>query len=171
MKLIKTEEAVGHILCQDMTQIIAGKSKGPRFKKGHVVTEKDVPVLLSMGKVNLYVWEVEPGMVHENDAAHRLAELCLGPGCVAAGEPSEGKIGINAACDGVLLVNSERLRAVNATDEVMVATRKGGFAVREGDALAGTRVIPLVVREEVLAAADAGKRAFTALVRGCLDRL
>ena len=53
MKLIKTEEAVGHILCQDMTQIIAGKSKGPRFKKGHVVTEKDVPVLLSMGKVNL----------------------------------------------------------------------------------------------------------------------
>lgn len=155
MKLIKTEEAVGHILCQDMTQIIAGKSKGPRFKKGHVVTEKDVPVLLSMGKVNLYVWEMEPGMVHENDAAHRLAELCLGPGCVAAGEPSEGKIGINAARDGVLLVNSERLRAVNATDEVMVATRKGGFAVREGDALAGTRVIPLVVREEVLAAAEA----------------
>ena len=98
MKLIKTEEAVGHILCQDMTQIIAGKSKGPRFKKGHVVTEKDVPVLLSMGKVNLYVWEMESGMVHENDAAHRLAELCLGPGCVAAGEPSEGKIGINAAC-------------------------------------------------------------------------
>ena len=96
MKLIKTEEAVGHILCQDMTQIIAGKSKGPRFKKGHVVTEKDVPVLLSMGKVNLYVWEMEPGMVHENDAAHRLAELCLGPGCVAAGEPSEGKI----ACCG-----------------------------------------------------------------------
>ena len=155
MKLIKTEEAVGHILCQDMTQIIPGKSKGPRFKKGHVVTEKDVPVLLSMGKVNLYVWEMEPGMVHENDAAHRLAELCLGPGCVAAGEPSEGKIGINAACDGVLLVNSERLWAVNATDEVMVATRKGGFAVREGDALAGTRVIPLVVREEVLAAAEA----------------
>ena len=77
MKLIKTEEAVGHILCQDMTQIIAGKSKGPRFKKGHVVTEKDVPVLLSMGKVNLYVWEMEPGMVHENDAAHRLADVLI----------------------------------------------------------------------------------------------
>ena len=155
MKLIRTEDAVGHILCQDMTQIIPGKSKGPRFKKGHVVREEDIPVLLSMGKVNLYVWEMEPGMVHENDAAHRLAELCMGQGCVAAGEPSEGKIGINASRDGVLLVNSERLRAVNATDEVMVATRRGNFPVCAGDALAGTRVIPLVVREEVLEAAEA----------------
>jgi hypothetical protein len=155
MKLIRTEDAVGQVLCQDMTQIIPGKSKGPRFKKGHVVTQEDIPVLLSMGKLNLYVWEMEPGMVHENDAAHRLATLCLGPGTVAAGEPSEGKINIKAATDGVLLVNTEKLNAVNATDEVMVATRKGGFAVREGEALAGTRVIPLVVREEVLLAAEA----------------
>ncbi len=44
-------------------------SKGPRFRKGHVVTEEDIPVLLSMGKENLFVWEMEPGMVHENDAA------------------------------------------------------------------------------------------------------
>ena len=154
MKTIRTEDAVGQVLCQDLTQIIPGKSKGPRFKKGHVVREEDIPVLLSMGKVNLYVWELEQGMVHENDAARRLAALCLGPGTVASGEPSEGKIGIKAATDGVLLVNSERLVAVNATDEVMVATRKGGFAVREGDALAGTRVIPLVVREEVLEAAE-----------------
>ena len=154
MKTIRTEDAVGQALCQDMTQIIPGQTKGPRFKKGHVVREEDIPVLLSMGKVNLYVWELEQGMVHENDAARRLAALCLGPGTVASGEPSEGKIGIKAATDGVLLVNSERLIAVNATDEVTVATRKGGFAVRKGDALAGTRVIPLVVREEVLEAAE-----------------
>ncbi len=154
MKLIDTKDAVGHILCHDMTQIIPGKSKGPRFKKGHVVVAEDIPVLLSMGKASLYVWELEPGMVHENDAARRLAALCLGPNTVAAGEPSEGKIGINAACDGVLVVRTERLRAVNATDEVMVATRRGGFRVAAGDALAGTRVIPLVVREEVLLAAE-----------------
>lgn len=165
MRLIRTEDAVGHVLCHDMTQILPGgtdaegkdlpRYKGPRFRKGHVVTAEDVPVLLSMGKVNLYVWEMEPGMLHENDAAERLAALCLGPGCRASGAPSEGKIGIEAACDGVYLVDTERLDAVNDTDEVMVATRKGGFAVREGDALAGTRVIPLVVREGVVAAAEA----------------
>lgn len=164
MKLVRTEDAVGQVLCHDMTQILPGgvgpdgqelpRYKGPRFKKGHVVTEEDIPVLLSMGKVNLYVWEMEPGMLHENDAAERLAALCLGPGTRASGEPSEGKIGIEAACDGVFLVDSERLMGVNATDEVMVATRKGNFAVHEGDALVGTRVIPLVVREEVVEAAE-----------------
>ena len=50
MKLVKTEEAVGHVLCHDMTQIIRGQFKGPRFRKGHVVTAEDIPVLLSMGK-------------------------------------------------------------------------------------------------------------------------
>ena len=72
-----------------------------------------------------------------------------------ASEPSEGKIELTSACDGVFLVDSGRLAAVNATDEVMIATRRGGFAVREGDKLAGMRVIPLVVAEETLSAAEA----------------
>ena len=76
MKLIKTEDAVGHVLCHDMTQIIKDVYKGARFRKGHVVTEEDIPILLSMGKEHLYVWEMTPGMVHENDAAERMAALC-----------------------------------------------------------------------------------------------
>ena len=66
MKLIKTQDAVGHVLCHDMTQIIQGSYKDARFRKGHVVTESDIPILLSMGKENLYVWEMIPGMIHEN---------------------------------------------------------------------------------------------------------
>ena len=50
MRLIRTEDAVGHVLCHDLTQIIPGVVKGPRFRKGHIVTEEDIPVLLSMGK-------------------------------------------------------------------------------------------------------------------------
>ena len=53
MKLIKTENAVGHVLCHDITRIIPGKEKGPVFKKGHIVREEDIPVLLSCGKENL----------------------------------------------------------------------------------------------------------------------
>ena len=63
MKLIKTEDAVGHVLCHDMTQIIKDQYKDARFRKGHVVTEEDIPVLLSMGKEHLYVWEMTSGMV------------------------------------------------------------------------------------------------------------
>lgn len=160
MRLVRTEDAVGHVLCHDMTQILTGddpgapRFKGPRFRKGHVVTAEDVLVLLSMGKVNLYVWELEKGMVHEDDAARRMAALVAGPGTRTSGAPSEGKINVLADRDGVLLVDSARLAAVNSVDEVMVATRRGGFPVREGDLLAGTRVIPLVIAEEQLARAE-----------------
>ena len=82
MKLIRTQDAVGHVLCHDMTQIIPGKYKDARFRKGHVVKEEDIPVLLSMGKENLYVWEMQPGMVHEIDAAERLCALCESEGMV-----------------------------------------------------------------------------------------
>ena len=76
MKLIDTRDAVGHVLCHDLTQIIRGVTKGARFRKGHVVTEEDIPVLLSMGKEHLYVWEKQPGMLHEDEAALRLQALC-----------------------------------------------------------------------------------------------
>ena len=153
MKLIKTEDAVGHVLCHDMTQIIKDTYKDARFRKGHVVTEEDIPVLLSMGKEHLYVWEMTPGMVHENDAAERMATLC-GTVNMNWSEVKEGKIELTAACDGLFRVNSEKLIAVNSVEDVMIATRKGNTAVRKGDKLAGTRVIPLVIPEEKLIAAE-----------------
>ena len=153
MKLIKTEDAVGHVLCHDMTQIIKDQYKDARFRKGHVVTEADIPVLLSMGKENLYVWEMTPGMVHENDAAERLLALCENANMTRS-EVKEGKIELKAACDGLFQVNSEKLIAVNSLEDMMIATRKGGTAVRRGDKLAGMRVIPLIIEEEKLQAAQ-----------------
>ena len=154
MKELAVEEAVGHVLCHDMTQIIPGKFKGARFRKGHVVQAEDVPVLLSMGKRSVYVWELEEGMLHENDAALRLCRLAEGPGCTHSPDIKEGKIELTAAVDGCFTVRSEALVAVNSVDKVMVATRKGNTAVHAGDKLAGMRVIPLVVEESVLDEAD-----------------
>ena len=153
MKLIQTTDAVGHVLCHDLTQIISGSYKDARFRKGHVVAEEDIPVLLSMGKEHLYVWEMNPGMVHENDAAERLYALCTNEH-LNRGEVKEGKIELFADCDGLFRVNSEHLIAVNSVDDIMVATRKGNTAVHKGDKLAGTRVIPLIIEEEKLLAAE-----------------
>ena len=69
MKLIRTEDAAGQVLCHDITQIIPGEFKGARFRKGHVIQPEDIPVLLSIGKENLYVWEKKPGILHEDEAA------------------------------------------------------------------------------------------------------
>ena len=150
MKLIKTQEAVGHVLCHDLTQIIPGEFKGARFRKGHVVTEEDVPVLLSMGKEHLYVWELQPGMLHEDDAAVRLCRLAMGRNIRRTEDIKEGKIELFAECDGYFTVDAERLNAVNSVPDVMLATRKGKTAVKAGDKLAGMRVIPLVVPEATL---------------------
>lgn len=153
MKLIQTENAVGHVLCHDLTQIIKDQYKDARFRKGHVVTAEDIPVLLSMGKEHLYVWEMTPGMVHENDAAERLYALCNNSHMTRS-EVKEGKIELRADCDGLFRVNSERLIAVNSVDDIMIATRRGNTAVRKGDKLAGMRVIPLVIEEERLKEAE-----------------
>ncbi|MBQ7158880.1 MAG: molybdopterin-binding protein [Treponema sp.] len=149
MKQIKTTEAVGHVLCHDITQIIPGEKKGPVFKKGHIVTEQDIPVLLSVGKENLFVWEKKEGILHEDEAAEVLKEICIGKneGFVCS-QPSEGKISISAGTDGLLKINTEKLNAVNALGEMMIATVHGNFPVKKGDALAATRIIPLVIEEE-----------------------
>ena len=57
MKLIKTQDAVGHVLCHDITQIIKGVTKDALFRKGHIVTEEDIPLLLSVGKELQACWQ------------------------------------------------------------------------------------------------------------------
>ena len=146
MKQIDTTDAVGSVLCQDITQIIKGVKKDAVFRKGHVVREEDIPVLLSVGKEHLYVWEKEEGMLHENDAAKILYDLCKGEN-MEPSEIKEGKIELLATCDGVLKVDKEKVNRVNALGEMMIASRHGNFAVKAGDKLAGTRVIPLVIEE------------------------
>ena len=53
MREIRTKDAVGHVLCHDVTQIIKGVTKDAVFCKGHIITEEDIPVLLSVGKDHL----------------------------------------------------------------------------------------------------------------------
>lgn len=147
MKLVDTKNSVGHMLCHDLTQIIRGVSKGARFRKGHIVQPDDIPVLLSMGKEHLYVWENDDSMLHENEAAEVLRDLCLNE-FMHASEAVEGKIEIIADADGLFLVDNHRLKAVNSLPEMMIATRTSDFPVKGGDVLAGTRVIPLLIEKE-----------------------
>ncbi len=147
MKLMKTEDAVGQVLCHDITQIIKGVTKDAVFRKGHKIRQEDVSVLLSVGKDHVYIWENDETMLHENDAAEILRDICKGEN-IRATEPKEGKIELIADADGLLMIDVDRLDAVNALGEMMIATRHSGFAVKKGTKLAGTRVIPLVIERE-----------------------
>lgn len=147
MKLVKTEDAVGLVLCHDITQIIKGVTKDAVFRKGHIITEEDIPVLLSVGKDNIYIWENDESMMHENDAAEVLCAICKGEN-LSRGDVKEGKIELRAECDGVLKINREKLLAVNSFGQMMIASRHGDFQVKKGDKIAGTRIIPLVIEKE-----------------------
>ena len=154
MKLIRTEDAVGQVLCHDITQIIPGQFKGARFRKGHIVQPEDIPVLLSIGKENLYVWEKRPGILHEDEAAALLYKAAAGRN-IHGTEPKEGKIELVADCDGLLKIDRAALLAVNRTPQMMIATIHGDLPVKKGQKLAGTRIIPLVIEQEKMDAMQA----------------
>ena len=156
MKLMKTEETVGQVLCHDITQIIRGVTKDAVFRKGHVIRKEDIPVLLSVGKDHVYIWENDETLLHENDAAAILRDICMGQN-IYAKDPKEGKIDLFASIDGLLMIDVPHLDAINALGDMMIASRHGGFAVKKGDKLAGTRVIPLVIKKDRMA--DAKKTA------------
>lgn len=152
MKLINTRDAEGAVLCHDITQIIKGVTKDAVFRKGHMVTKEDIPILLRVGKDQLYVWENQEGMLHEDEAAEILRDMCRGE-FMECSQPKEGKIELTASMDGLLKVNQQGLKAVNGFGQMMIASRHGNFPVKKGDKLAGTRIIPLVIEEERMEAA------------------
>ena len=152
MKLMKTTEAVGQVLCHDITQIIPGVTKDAVFRKGHIITEEDIPVLLSVGKEHIYSWEKNENILHENEAAEILRDICMGEH-MKPSEPKEGKIELTAEIDGLFLADTARLKAVNSLGRMMIATRSSGVPVKKGDKLCGTRIIPLVIEKEAMAKA------------------
>ena len=134
MKQIKTQDAVGMALAHDHTQIIPGSFKGLRFARGHIVQPEDLQALLEMGKETLYVYEPQEGMLHEDEAACRLRDLCMGSNLYAS-EPHEGKIELLAACDGLFVADSDALFTLNMLDQIVIPSIKNNLAVK-GDKVA-----------------------------------
>lgn len=165
MKEIKTEDAVGQVLCHDITQIIPGVTKDARFRKGHVVTEEDIPVLLSLGKEHLYIWEKNDKMYHENEAAEILCGLCIND-YMERSQVKEGKIELKATEKGLLKIDTSLLNKINSLGQMMIASRHPNTPVEHGDKLCGTRIIPLVIEKEKMeeaVKAAGGKKIFSIL--------
>ena len=150
MKEVKTEEAIGMVLCHDITEIVRGVRKGPAFRKGHIITEEDIPRLLDLGKQNIFVYENDGTMLHEDDAAQILRQLTQGSN-LEAGPPKEGRIDLMSAIDGLFVSDTESLKKLNSFPEISIASRLSGFPVEKGDKCAGMRVIPLMVRKSLMA--------------------
>jgi molybdenum cofactor synthesis domain-containing protein len=154
LKVIPVEEAVGLPLAHDITEIVPGKHKGPAFRRGHIVRREDISKLLDVGKRHLYVMDLEKDELHEEDAARRLAQAAAGPNLKLT-DPSEGRINLVAQIPGLLKVDTELLYRFNCLGDLMLATLPGDRYMKEGTVVAGTRTIPVVVKEELIRKAEA----------------
>ena len=144
-KKVLVENAIGMILAHDLTQIIPGKSKGVRFKRGHIVQEKDIPELLKLGKRHLYILDLSSGeRLHEDDAARRIARAVSGDNLTWT-EPGEGKISMISEKNGLFKVNVEGLLQINCLGEISLSTLKTNFPCHKDHIVAATRIIPLTI--------------------------
>jgi len=154
-RTIPVEEAVGMVLPHDVTRIVRGEFKGAAFKKGHIIRAEDVDALKDLGKNRIYVLELGPEEIHENEAAELLARALAGPGIKVAGTPVEGKLNLVAESGGLLRVATESLYRFNLLGEVMCATLHDRTPVTGGLKVASTRLIPLVGNRALVAEAAA----------------
>lgn len=150
---IRTEEAVGQVLAHDLTRIVPGKFKGAAFKKGHCLVPEDIPELLRMGRDSIYVLELEPDEIHEDEAGTRLGRAAAGAG-VTCSDPQESRVNLFASRSGLLKINVAALEEINDLPSVVLSTLPNNTPVAAGDLLAGTKVIPLAVKKEVVQAVE-----------------
>jgi hypothetical protein len=144
--------ALGAVLVRDLFVGGARWSKGRRLTATDLEAFASAPSSPAVGPVTVIV--LEPGDLHEDDAALRLATAVAGPGLTSRG-PVQSRIDLIAEHDGVLHVRSPDLERLNRLDPLEVFTRLDGSIVAAGDLVASVKVAPHVVAASVV---DAGAR-------------
>ena len=131
----------------DLTQVIPGEFKGPILRKGHIIREEDIPILLATGNDFIYVLEMEEGEVHEDDAAVRIGRAVAGEHLEIT-PPREGKVSIKTKKRGLLRVKRDMVDRINYLGRVILSTVHDYTPCEAERVIAATRVIPLTVSEE-----------------------
>ena len=152
-KIIKTEDAVGQVIAHDIARIVQGEFKGNLFRKGHKIDAGDVDKLLDVGKNNIYVLSLEEGDVHEDDAGIRLGEAIHGSHTYVK-PPSQSRVNIFADCRGMLRLNEQAVYSINNLENSICATIPDNSVVEKDQMVAATKVVPLVVKDEDVAAVE-----------------
>ncbi|NLV21134.1 MAG: molybdopterin-binding protein [Syntrophomonadaceae bacterium] len=153
MRKVPVEEAVGLTLGYDITKIVPGREKYRAFRRGQVIGPEDIPKLKDIGKEHIYIWDPDDDMVHEDDAALRLAQCAAGPG-LYWGEPNQGRVNLKAEYAGLLKVQVDGLNMLNNLEDIVFATLHNDRVVVEGQTVAGTRVVPVAVEQKLMQEAE-----------------
>jgi len=135
------------------------------FKKGRVLSSDDVAALDAAGVAEVIAARLEANDVGEDAAADRVAAACLGPG-LSATAPFTGRCNLYAERDGVVVVDRDRLDALNLVDEAVTVATLAPFArVAPRQMVATIKVIPFAAPEGVVAQCEALARDGGPLIR------
>jgi molybdenum cofactor synthesis domain-containing protein len=153
LKKVKLDKAIGLAIGHDMTKVVPGKFKGPAFRRGHTIREEDLPELRLMGKEHIYVIEEEEGLVHEEEAALRIARAVSSPD-MKLSSPKEGKVNIVSGINGLLKLNKSLLKEINSIKDIVLATLHDNTICQPETIIAATKIVPLHIPEASLEAIE-----------------
>ena len=122
------------------------------LRKGSVLRPEDLEAVRRASEI--HVVELEPGDVHEDVAAKRLAAALAGPG-LEARPPVQSQARLIATRRGLVRVRGDLIDAINELGGVSVFTVMDGQAVAEGEEVAGCKITPVAVPGRVLDEAEA----------------
>jgi len=147
-------ELIGAILTRDLP--VAGQ----RLSKGRRLTAGDLDLITGAPDgAPVTVMVTEPGEIHEDDAAARLADAVSGGhrGVTLRG-PTQSRIDLVAAVAGVVEVRLAALERLNRLDPLEVFTVFDGQVVVPGDLVASVKIGPHLVPDIVLTTGEAVAR-------------
>jgi hypothetical protein len=148
---LSAEEIDGAVLAQ--TLLVPDDHHRVLLLKGRILTKDDWPAVAGARVDELHVVRMEPGDMHEDEAARRLAKLVAGPGVVRHG-PVESQVRLSAEVNGIFKVDVQRLEALNGIEDISIFTLFDGQLVSKGKTVAGVKVTPFVVQKARLREAE-----------------
>jgi hypothetical protein len=141
---------------------------GGQLRKGTRLDDHTAGRLLAAARSGVLADSVrlarlEPGDLHEDEAAGRLAAAVGGAG-LQRQAPRQSRLDLTARWAGVVHVRVAELTRLNALDPLEVFTLFHGQAVEPGQTVASVKVAPHVVAERLIQAGEAIARSAAPMV-------
>lgn len=157
---VSLDQAEGSILAHN----IAGPDGHRLFRKGRLLTADDVRLLRETGRTSVYVAELAPDDIGEDDAARRIAIAVAGKGAQCAGAAS-GRVNLTAAVHGVLRVDVSRVTDINLSEGITLSTLPTHSPVQPRQIIATIKIIPFAVPEAAVHTIEHATRQHGALIQ------
>ena len=126
---LTAEQIDGAVLAQ--TLLVPDDHHRVLLLKGRILSKADWPVVAAARVDEVHIVRMEPGDIHEDEAARRLARVVAGAGVIAHG-PVESQARLSAEINGIFTVDVQRLQALNSIEDVSVFTLFDGQLVSAG---------------------------------------